>query len=249
MGDHTFNKPSPNQGVVRNIGRLATEGLPQESGVTEALTEMFGSAVRNELIYAIRHSAGPVGEVVGRAIDWGKKKFQENKDCENYISGIRELAEKGVSGFLFEGKHINGQTIQVAVDASGKLTNTEFKPFIWTNADDPNEEKVQNLLSAAGEKATAELEEFRQTSMKELPARKKLYLDGLQAYTKSIEEDASESGIPSTQLPPAPNFSVADDHNKKIEEARNSIAEDIRLSGPKPSPQIGQSPVSLSGGG
>lgn len=249
MGDHSFNKPSPNKKVIGDIGSLATDGLPEGTGLTEVLSNQFGSAVRGGVIRAIDKALGPVSVVIDYAIDWGKEQIQESKNHQNYITGIRGLAEKQVSGFLFEERQINGQSVQVAVDASGKLTNPESKPFIWTNADNPDGEQVRNLLSAAEEKATAELEEFRQTSMKELPARKQRYVENLKAYTQSIEDEENDEGVSSVRLPPTPQYRVEDDYLQKIQEAHHSIAEDVKLSGPKLGPQAGQNPALTSGGG
>ncbi len=249
MGDHSFNKPSPNKKIVGDIGSLATDGLPKEAGLTGVLGDTFGSAVRGGVIRAIDKALGPVSVVIDYAIDWGKERIQESKEQENYITGIRGLAEKKVSGFLFEERQINGQSVQVAVDASGKLADPKAKPFIWTNADDPNEPQIKNLLSAAEEKAAAELEEFRQTSMKELPARKQRYVDDLKAYTQSIEDEENDEGVSSVRRPPTPQYRVEDDYLQKIQEAHHSIAEDVKLSGPKLGPQAGQNPALTSGGG
>lgn len=249
MGDHSFNKPSPNKKVVSDVGSLAINGLPEGAGLTGMLGDQFGSAVRGGVIRAIDKALGPVSVVIDYAIDWGKEQIQESKNHQNYITGIRGLAEKKVSGFLFEERQINGQSVQVAVGASGKLTNPEAKPFIWSNSDDPNDPQVKSLLSAAEEKATAELEEFRQTSMKELPARKQLYLDSLYAYAESIEEEQDDSIVSSIEPAPVPNFSVADDYGNKINEARYSIYRDVTTSGPRPGPQAGQNPTLTPYGG
>lgn len=249
MGDHTFNKPSSNRKTVTDIGRLMTDGLPEEAGLSGVLSDKFGSAVRGGVLRAIDRALGPVSVVIDYAIDFGKEKFQENKAHEDYITGIRGLAEKKVSGFLFEERQINGQSVHVAVDASERLSNTQEKPFIWTNADDPNDPQVKSLLSAAEEKATAELEEFRQTSIKELPARRQRYVDDLKAYTQSIEDEKDNEGVTSVQLPPTPQYRVEDDYLHKIQEAHDSVAADVKLSGPKLGPQARQTPALASGGG
>lgn len=249
MGDHSFNKPSPNKKVVSDVGSLAINGLPEGAGLTGMLGDQFGSAVRGGVIRAIDKALGPVSVVIDYAIDWGKEQIQESKNHQNYITGIRGLAEKKVSGFLFEERQINGQSVQVAVGASGKLTNPEAKPFIWSNSDDPNDPQVKSLLSAAEEKATAELEEFRQTSMKELPARKQRYVNDLKAYTQSIEDEENDEGVSSVRPPPTPQYRVEDDYLQKIQEAHDSVAADVKLSGPKLGPQAGQNPTLTPYGG
>lgn len=249
MGDHSFNKPSPNKKVVSDVGSLAINGLPEGAGLTGMLGDQFGSAVRGGVIRAIDKALGPVSVVIDYAIDWGKEQIQESKNHQNYITGIRGLAEKKVSGFLFEERQINGQSVQVAVDASGKLANPEAKPFIWSNSDDPNDPQVKSLLSAAEEKATAELEEFRQTSTKELPARKQRYVNDLKAYTQSIEDEENDEGVSSVRPPPTPQYRVEDDYLQKIQEAHDSVAADVKLSGPKLGPQAGQNPTLTPYGG
>jgi hypothetical protein len=244
MGNHVLNTPSPNRTIVAGIGSLVTNGPPEESGIVNGLLgDAFGNAVRGGAIRAIDKAIGPASIVIDYIIDWSKKKLQENAGQQHYVAGIRALAEKGAPGFFFQTMQVNGQTVQIAVDASGKLLNSKTEPFIWIDADDADAPQVKELIAAARKKTDSEIEEFKQESLVNLPERKKAYLDELKDYTASIGE-AEEEGV-DIKAPPSPHYGVADDYQNTIRAAHDSIAEDVRLSmSKKPQePQVIQAPA------
>lgn len=224
MGNHVFNTPSPNKKFVAEVGALVTSGLEKpkkEEGTAEyLLRETFAQAARGKL----ERLAGPAGPLIGWVIDWGAEKIGEHRENENYIAGIKALAEEGTPGFLFEEKEVDGKRVQIAIDASRKVSNPEAKPFIWANTDDVNDPKIKELIATAEEKANSEIEGFRQESLADLPARKGKYLEELNEYALSIQKE--ESSV-SPSPPPSPQFSVADDYRFTLNEARDSISNDV----------------------
>lgn len=226
---------------VLEVGKLVSDGEPPNQ-LKKTLTTAFGSAVRGKVVQLAEKALGPVGMLADLAIGWGHEKAEEYKKSRYYVAGIKALAEKDVPGFLFHETQINGGTVRIAVDASGKLSNPEAKPFVWTDAPNAEEPDLASVLAAARNKATSEVEGFRAASLAGLPARKEKYLSDLKAYGDSLRGNTQAGtgiGLPVGE-PPVPDFSVKDHHKGLIGAAHDTIRDDLRKASTPEEPQIAQ---------
>ena len=132
-----------------SVGAIIT-GVKDPYAVKEGISALDAG---KGLLFGAMGPAGIVASFIADKVE-GYVVSENNKPL--LMEGIKVLSEKGVPGFGYINKMINGEPIKIAVDASALINNPDTKPYTLTDASRPDDPKFSALRDALSNKAASE---------------------------------------------------------------------------------------------
>lgn len=141
---------------------------------------------------------GPLGDKIGEIHTKEKEKVA-------YLIGIKHLSEKQIPGFEYREMDIGGKKIIVAVDATSRAGNPNADPYVWTNADDPENPALKARIAEIEDKAKADIEAYRLAEEADFPNKKDAYKDEILRYLDKVGKASSPDEIAKIDKPKLPS--------------------------------------------
>ena len=201
-------------------GENNTGNALKEAGVGIILGRIFSRAT------------GPIGGLLEAGVDALRDNAKRNNEQENYLAGIKFLAENNISGFVFHETTIGDEKIQIAVDATQLVNYPDAKPWVWTSG---NSLEIP-AVAASINKATASIAEFKLATEVEFPDRIAAYTKELEEYKARISSARTFEDLKSVStVPPMLTVLPPDVLSAKIQNEYKTVLE--KLYTPIPEPQ------------
>ena len=200
----------PESSQAYNIRRIGDAVLdPEKVKNGEPLSNTLASAGVGVALGAISRRIPGIGDLIELGTTVAKTAIENAEKDAQYVAGVQYLAKQNTPGFVFHQTTIGGEQYHITVDASEKMRTPDGDLRIWVDKKTPSgtssldgdtqyktfskheaqrNPELMAVVSAAQNKATAGLEEFRITTESEIDQRKEGFLAELSAWSTKFRE-------------------------------------------------------------